>query len=161
MVIYISERGPFKGLKIPASERGPLSVVSQSTLAADIGVGRPAKPVQIEADAELSAEWDALVEELDAEGLLARCDRSLVEMAARHAVLARRAYVETDPIVHPDRAGSTKTNPATRAWRQESQAFLAYARALGIGVGNRLRIPGRSDNLEGNPFDPSWIDTGS
>jgi P27 family predicted phage terminase small subunit len=92
----------------------------------------------IAADPVASAEWDAVVADLDARGVLARSDRGILaaycNAYSRLAGLAGSASTLTAPAYG---GKSVKANPAMRLASQAARELAAFARELGLTPASR------------------------
>lgn len=101
--------------------------------------GSPEKPSGLSAVA--SAEWDALVAELDKLGTISEVDRACVEMAARYAGFFAEAAeeVQTNGLTIATKTGA-KANPTIRARDDAARIRKAYLESLGLTPGSRSRV---------------------
>lgn len=144
--------------------RGPLRLAHSTTSVADATKGTaaanvpavaPLKPDSVAADPKLSRAWDDIVPQLDAAGLVSPADAAAVEICLRHFILARKAYdaIDGDVVVDDPAHGGVKKNPAEAVFRLESDAFLKYAKDLGLTFVSRARVAAAAEGeSRDNPF---------
>lgn len=133
------------------------SQIDETTAAAMVAPETPEKPTGLPLDvAEL---WDEIVPVLAEAGLLCEADSMTIEMALRHFSLARRASNELieQGIVVEDRrhGGQAAKSPKAQILKDNSAAFLEYAKQLGLSFAARSRMKGDgrdSKDEQGNPF---------
>jgi P27 family predicted phage terminase small subunit len=114
----------------------------------------PDKPFGLPDDVDML--WDEIVPELTAARLISKVDGMTVELALRHFVMAREAstHLILDGAVVEDTAhGGTKKSPEAQIFKDNSTAFLEYAKQLGLSFASRVRVtmPKGADDGE-NPF---------
>lgn len=152
-----------------AGSRGPLKLVGPDKPVAQAHAGSaaavatplaPNKPKAVAEDTELNQLWDEVVPQLDKSGLLSPADVMSVEMAMRHFLAARQAHEEMQEDgaminVNDERPElGRKKNPAEQVFRYQSEAFMEYAKQLGMTFAARARTPMARDEEGGggNPF---------
>lgn len=149
----MGERGP---LKLPKHLRPVTAGMDPDTLADEARPAAPDRPDSL--PAVLAEVWDQIVPELDAAGLLTRCDGPTVELALRHYLAAQAGsdrLLTEGPNVYDDKNERWMKNPASQVFRDHSTAYLEYAKQLGMSFAARARIPAAkdtSDGDQGNPF---------
>lgn len=147
-------RGP---LKIAATHMRLVKPGEEPEEATAASVMRPARPVKPKGMPKAASElWDAIVDDLDDAGLIARCDAAALELALRHyaaAVKASNALMRT-PVTQTDKKNDrSMKNPASQVMRDHSMAFLEFAKQLGLTFVSRARVPlGDKEAGDGNPF---------
>lgn len=156
-------RGPLSELKLPPDLRvvdgAEAEAPEKATAAMAIKPLAPDKPEKL--PPEVSAAWDSIVPELEAAGLLARCDGPTIELALRHFVIARHASEQLlgrkTVTIRDQKNNRTAKHPASQVMRDHSTAFLEYAKTLGLSFVARARTPmkGADDDGEDNPFASS------
>ena len=138
--------------------RGPLKLapvgenqVDRSSAAAMVAPQQPDKPTGL--PIEVSELWDEIVP------VLAEADSMTVEMALRHFSLARRVsneLIEQGVVVEDKRHGGQEAkSPKAQILKDNSSAFLEYAKQLGLSFAARSRMRGDergSQEEEDNPF---------
>lgn len=144
-------RGP---LKLAPTGEQPEIVGSAQGL---VDVKEPGKPVGM--PMEISELWDEIVPVLSEAGLLSEADGMTLEMALRHFSAARKASngLLEEGIVVEDRrhAGQKAKSPNAQVFKDNSAAFLEYAKQLGLSFAarSRINVEGNGDGgKEGNPF---------
>ncbi|MFD1060849.1 P27 family phage terminase small subunit [Scardovia wiggsiae] len=144
--------------------RGPLKLapvgenqVDRSSAAAMVAPQQPDKPTGL--PIEVSELWDEIVPVLAEAGLLSEADSMTVEMALRHFSLARRVsneLIEQGVVVEDKRHGGQEAkSPKAQILKDNSSAFLEYAKQLGLSFAARSRMRGDergSQEEEDNPF---------
>ena len=144
--------------------RGPLKLapvgenqVDRSSAAAMVPPQQPDKPTGL--PIEVSELWDEIVPVLAEAGLLSEADSMTVEMALRHFSLARRVsneLIEQGVVVEDKRHGGQEAkSPKAQILKDNSSAFLEYAKQLGLSFAARSRMRGDergSQEEEDNPF---------
>ncbi len=144
--------------------RGPLKLapvgenqVDKASAAAMVAPQQPDKPTGL--PIEVSELWDEIVPVLAEAGLLSEADSMTVEMALRHFSLARRVsneLIEQGVVVEDKRHGGQEAkSPKAQILKDNSSAFLEYAKQLGLSFAARSRMRGDgrgSEEEEDNPF---------
>jgi P27 family predicted phage terminase small subunit len=113
----------------------------------------PEKPLGL--PLAVSELWDEIVPALAGAGLVTAADGLTVELALRHFVIARTAsnsLIEDGLTVKDAHHGGVKKNPAGQLFRDNSAAFLDYAKQLGLSFAARARITMPDTTIETNPF---------
>jgi P27 family predicted phage terminase small subunit len=141
--------------------RGPLRLVQPDDSSGRESAAQRVRPEPPEKPAGLPLEvdelWDEIVPTLNDAGLLSRADGMTVELALRHFVVARRAsnnLIEKGAVVEDKHnGGDLKKSPEAQIWRDNSAAFLEFAKQLGLSFASRARVtmPKEADDGE-NPF---------
>lgn len=135
------------------------AVSTEGTAAAQAPAQAPPKPRPVAEDRELSELWDALVDSLDAVGMVSPVDGFALEMAIRHFRAARRASDElaSGPVTLTDHRNKREMKaPAEVVFRSESDMFLKYAQQLAITFVSRARTATKSTpDDQANPFAPT------
>jgi P27 family predicted phage terminase small subunit len=144
--------------------RGPLRLVQPDggsggeTAAQRVTPEPPEKPAGL--PLEVDELWDEVVPVLADAGLLSRADGMTLELALRHFVIARKVsneLIEKDVIVEDKHnGGDVKKHPGAQVWKDNSAAFLEFAKQLGLSFAARARVtmPKEADDA-GNPFSLS------
>ena len=119
------------------------------------------KPAGIRDNPVMEEVWDWLVPKLIDAGLTHQIDSLTVELAIRHyihAIDASDQLMKSELLQQGRSAGREDVqvrNPLETIYRNESMAFLQYAKQLGLSFGSRVRIKdlekARTDE-EDNPF---------
>lgn len=136
----------------PAGE----AVADANSAAAMVEAREPDKPSGL--PLEISELWDELVPVLSEAGLLSEADGMTLEMALRHFSMARRAsneMIDAGIVVEDKRHGGQEAkSPKAQIFKDNSQAFLEYAKQLGLSFAarSRINVEGGKDDEEGNPF---------
>lgn len=144
--------------------RGPLKLapvgenqIDKTSAAAMVAPQQPDKPTGL--PIEVSELWDEIVPVLAEAGLLSEADSMTVEMALRHFSLARRVsneLIEQGVVVEDKRHGGQEAkSPKAQILKDNSSAFLEYAKQLGLSFAARSRMRGDghgSEEEEDNPF---------
>lgn len=131
----MGSRGPMK-LRL-VSDTGKDDGTAQSR----IPVQPPAKPMAL--PLEVDELWDEIVGPLAEAGLISSVDGMTVELALRHFAIARKAsnrLIEGGTTVPDTAHGGVKKNPEAQVYKDNSAAFLEYAKQLGLSFASRSRI---------------------
>jgi P27 family predicted phage terminase small subunit len=149
--VLMGSRGPLK--LAPVGE----VVVDGGSAASLVAPKEPDKPAGL--PLEISELWDEIVPVLAEAGLLSEADGMTLEMALRHFSMARKAsneLLEAGIVIEDKRHGGQEAkSPKAQIFKDNSAAFLEYAKQLGLSFASRSRISvegGRDDGKEGNPF---------
>ncbi|WEV59684.1 phage terminase small subunit P27 family [Bifidobacterium sp. ESL0728] len=144
-------RGPLK--LAPVGEKPETDATAQSM----VDVKEPEKPMGL--PDEVSALWDEIVPVLSEAGLLSEADGMTLEMALRHFSTARKAsneLLEQGIVVEDKRHAKQKIkSPNAQVFKDNSAAFLEYAKQLGLSFAARSRISVEGSDhggKEGNPY---------
>lgn len=148
----MGERGPMK-LRI-VSQTGTDDGTAQSRIVSD----PPEMPKGLPLDVEEL--WDDVVGPLTAAGLITKADGLTLEMALRHFVLARRTsndLIEEGSTVPDTVHGGVKKAPGAQIFKDNSAAFLEYAKQLGLSFAARTRLTMPKDGgADADVFTPPW-----
>ena len=138
--------------------RGPmkLHLVTETgeddgTAASRVKAEPPEKPSGL--PLEVDELWDELVDPLTEAGLLAACDGPTIEMALRHFAVARKAsnkVIEEGSTVADTVHGGVKKSPDAQIFKDNSAAFLEYAKQLGLSFASRARVNLPKDGDDGD-----------
>jgi P27 family predicted phage terminase small subunit len=160
----MSANFPTFGERVVMGARGRLKLAAvgenapvAGTAAALVVPKEPDKPLGL--PIEVGELWDEIVPVLSEAGLLSEADGMTLEMALRHFSLARKAsneMIDAGLVVEDKRHGGQEAkSPKAQIFKDNSQAFLEYAKQLGLSFAARSRISAEGGNdggREGNPF---------
>lgn len=109
-------------------------------------------------DTEAAAEWERVVPDLDALGVLARVDRATLATycSAWGKFVAAEQLLQGDDLVAERRAGNGPAkNPAWQIWREAATTVAALAKELFLTPNARLRSvrPEAADDQEDDILD--------
>lgn len=149
----MGQRGP---LKLPNHLQAVPAGDDITTAADTVRPVMPEKPDHLDDGSRLSELWDEIGGALDENGMIARCDGPVLEIALRHYIVASTASADLfeEPRVWDEKNGRWAKNPSSQVFRDHSTAFLEYAKQLGMTFVARARTPvkGDSDGGDSNPF---------
>ena len=152
----MGERGPMK-LRI-VSETGEDDGTAQSR----IPIEPPERPLGL--PAEVDELWDDVVDTLTNAGLVTKADSLTLEMALRHFAIARKssnALIEDGTTVPDPVHGGVKKAPGAQVFKDNSAAFLEYAKQLGLSFAARTRITMPKEGGDNaDAFTPPWAANG-
>ncbi|XBH21601.1 P27 family phage terminase small subunit [Jonesiaceae bacterium BS-20] len=99
--------------------------------------------------------WDQIVEDLEDAGMIARCDAATLELALRHYALAVKAsntLNRASVIKRDDKNKREMRHPASQIFHAHSNAFMEYAKQMGLTFVSRARTPfgGQEGPTDGN-----------
>lgn len=129
--------------------RGPMKLRVVQTTGCDDGTAGSrisADPPEMPSGLPLDVQelWEEIVPILADAGLLSRADGMTVEMALRHFVIARAAsnsLIEGGIVVEDKRHGGQEAkSPRAQVFKDNSAAFVEYAKQLGLSFASRARV---------------------